>query len=674
MSQKPAIPRIHPSLQDAVRENNLWVFVGAGLSQDLENEAGQKIGGWKDLLQNLFHSLSKNDGYSIDHLIPILHQYDPMDVLALFEKDIVRENIKQKDINKFLEEYLALSKDNDLSVHQKLGQLSKKIITTNYDQAFETTKPGLKVAKVGKDYEMSLLWDPNEPTLFKLHGCISDPSNLVFGTKDYRDLYENQAFSAQNALMALSHIIYSKTILFIGYQLGDPQIKKQFATMQKLLGDYNQSHFIITTDDLDSELKEFLIPLKIEDYGQTTSVIDQLLEIKREKEDTSEIATLKQLQQTIKEKEILEKKPNSIENKLALKAIKYFSKGLKFNLSNQPAKAAEQYEIAVDFKLDNPEAYNNWGFSLSELAKMPECTDKEKLLQEANEKYASAIEYKPDDHQPYNNWGVSLAYLAKMPECTDKESLLQEANEKYAKAIEYKPDDHQAYYNWGVSLYELSKMPECTDKEKLLQEANEKYASAIEYKPDIPQAYNNWGLGLYELSKMPECTEKESLLQEANEKYAKAIEYKPDDHQAYYNWGLGLYDLAKMPECLEKESLLQESNEKYAKAIEYKPDIPQAYNNWGLGLLHLLQIKAGEDTKTFYQKAYEKFKQAIQYGGSSYNLSCTYARLKDKAKAFEFLETSLSRGEISAQEVEQDKAWEAYDQDPDFVELINRYR
>ena len=91
-------------------------------------------------------------------------------------------------------------------------------------------------------------------------------------------------------------------------------------------------------------------------------------------------------------------------------------------------------------------------------------------------------------------------------------------------------------------------------------------------------------------------------------------------------------------------------------------------------MLELSEIKAGEDSKTFYQEAYEKFKQAIQYGGSSYNLSHAYARLEDKPKAFEFLETSLSRGEISAQEVEQDKAWEAYYQDPDFVELINRYR
>ena len=584
MSQKPAIPRIHPSLQDAVRKNNLWVFVGAGLSQDLKNEAGQKIGGWKDLLQNLFHSLSKR--YAIHHLTLILDQYDPMDVLALFEKDIVRENIKQKDINKFLLEYLALSKDNDLSVHQKLGQLSKKIITTNYDQAFETTKPGLKVAKVGKDYEMSLLWDPNEPTLFKLHGCISDPSNLVFGTKDYRDLYENQAFSAQNALMALSHIIYSKTILFIGYQLGDPQIKKQFATMQKLLGDYNQSHFIITTNELDSELKEFLIPIKIDHYRQTTSVIDQLLEIKREKEDTSEIATLKQLQQTTEEKEALKKKPDSFEKQLALKAIKYFSKGLEFNLSNQPAKAAEQYEIALDFE--------------------------------------------PDAHQAYNNWGVSLYDLAKIPESTEKETLLQEAIAKYGKAIDLKPDHPEAYYNWGNCLVDLAEMPECTDKE--------------------------------------------SLLHKANAKYAKAIDLKPDYLEAYYNWGNCLAYLAEMPECTEKESRLREAIAKYAKAIDLKPDNPNAYYNWGLSLLELSEIKAGEDPKTFYQEAYEKFKQAIQYGGPSYNLSCGYASLEEKTKAFEFLETSLSRREISAEEVEQDPAWETYYQDPDFVELINRYQ
>ena len=154
----------------------------------------------------------------------------------------------------------------------------------------------------------------------------------------------------------------------------------------------------------------------------------------------------------------------------------------------------------------------------------------------------------------------------------------------------------------------------------------------------------------------------------------KQSNLKQDNHGAYNNWGNRLVDLAEMPECTEKESLLYKAIAKYGKAIDLKPDHPNAYYNWGVCLLELSEIKAGEDPKTFYQEAYEKFKQAIQYGGSFYGLSCLYASLEDKAQAFEFLETSLSRGEISAQEVEQDKDWEAYDQDPDFVELINRYR
>ena len=149
---------------------------------------------------------------------------------------------------------------------------------------------------------------------------------------------------------------------------------------------------------------------------------------------------------------------------------------------------------------------------------------------------------------------------------------------------------------------------------------------------------------------------------------------KPDYLEAYYNWGNCLAYLAEMPECTEKESRLREAIAKYAKAIDLKPDNPNAYYNWGLSLLELSEIKAGEDPKTFYQEAYEKFKQAIQYGGPSYNLSCGYASLEEKTKAFEFLETSLSRREISAEEVEQDPAWETYYQDPDFVELINRYQ
>ena len=128
-----------------------------------------------------------------------------------------------------------------------------------------------------------------------------------------------------------------------------------------------------------------------------------------------------------------------------------------------------------------------------------------------------------------------------------------------------------------------------------------------------------------------------------------------------------------MKEDPKSEQHYQEAGEKYAKAIELNPDNPDADYHQGIALHQLTGIKrlSQED---FDHQAYQTFKKAIKQGSSSYKYSCLYACKKDKPKAFELLETSLSQRKIKTQEVEQDPAWETYDQDPDFVELINRYR
>ena len=105
-----------------------------------------------------------------------------------------------------------------------------------------------------------------------------------------------------------------------------------------------------------------------------------------------------------------------------------------------------------------------------------------------------------------------------------------------------------------------------------------------------------------------------------------------------------------------------------------KSNAQYIYHSWGFTLHIWEALEEGKKAETLDQVAYQTCKQAIKWGSSSYKYSCLYACKKNKPKAFELLESSLSQREIKTQEVEQDPAWETYYQDPDFVELINRYR
>lgn len=57
-------------LRKAICDNDLLVFVGAGLSYNLLNAQGQAIKGWSNLVENILEDL-KNRGYDACYLIPL---------------------------------------------------------------------------------------------------------------------------------------------------------------------------------------------------------------------------------------------------------------------------------------------------------------------------------------------------------------------------------------------------------------------------------------------------------------------------------------------------------------------------------------------------------------------------------------------------------------------------
>ena len=108
----------------------------------------------------------------------------------------------------------------------------------------------------------------------------------------------------------------------------------------------------------------------------------------------------------------------------------------KYEFDDDAVAQAEPLAIPLDIKREGED----------------EGKEAEELYDQACDKYQKATEIKPDDHQAYDNWGVTLIELAKIKEGKESESLHNQAFEKYQKATEIKPDDHHAFYNWGTAL------------------------------------------------------------------------------------------------------------------------------------------------------------------------------------------------------------------------------
>jgi len=467
-----------PELITAIEKENLIVFVGAGLSLDLKNTKDQKIGNWDNLVLQILKNVKNDD---TDLLIPLVGKFDPVDILDLLEKN---KNVNVGKVKDFTKSFFDLHSENDLSVHEKICKLTDQIITTNYDCAFEEANPQLRknIAHTGNKHELVNFTKSNVPTLFKLHGTYERSDSMILFSSDYDTLYVNPDSDSELTLLTLRNTILNKTVLFIGCSMSDFQINELFQYIKKLKGIYNQKHFIITKDTLDSSL-EFLEAIFIEDYIEITAVIEQLL---KEKEHFSKKKTP---EQELLEKQIEEAKQTSLILKKRLKetlsdserkdallereSLKYFSRGVKFQDEHEHEKACNEYEFSSELNPNYANTFYNWGVALYNIAKQ---NDRLNYYSEAGEKFKIATEINPKISVAFYNWGTTLNNLGRL---TNNPEYYLQACEKYAivTTIDQKNSFH--LINWTNTILKLYHL---TQEKNLLEEALEKAAKA--YKLD----------------------------------------------------------------------------------------------------------------------------------------------------------------------------------------------
>ena len=479
---------IPPGLREAIKADELVLFVGAGLSWNFKNKKNETLEGWTKMASSITSYLKEKHRITED-VKQSCDKKEPIDAL----KEIEDSGVNKRIVGEFVKDYFTLGEGNDYSLHQNLFELSTKIITTNYDRAFEMAVPRLQEIKAyrGKNYELNRL-KKDSVFLFKLHGCIENIDSMVLFPSDYEKLYNSKGRDAEHALYALRNLIFNKTFLFIGTGLGDPQINSFFEEIKRIQGIYSQEHYIITLESLEKSL-DFLTPIKVDSYTDIPAVIDQLLEIKRsveEKRSLEEKLRLDQLRESEERNEVLTK---ALENEkdinkrqtllLEWESNNRFNRGLRYHLAGEYLEASEEYKVATILNPRNYEAFCNWGLALKELSERTKSDSEAKEhCYKAFEKFRKAIEYKPDSYEAYYNWGTTLSIFARREtDINEAKKLYKQASDKYQEAVKYKSDYYGSYYNWGVTLEFLAELEFGDEKEFLINEAIEKYQQAIKY-------------------------------------------------------------------------------------------------------------------------------------------------------------------------------------------------
>ena len=609
---------IPPGLKEAIEADDLVLFIGAGLSWNLKNTDNESLEGWDKMVKSITSHLNEK-GHIKDELKQSCDALKSIETLEILEN----REISKREVGEFIKHYFTLGKENDFSFHKKLFSLSTKIITTNYDRAFEETVPELQSKKAyrTKDYELNRL--KKDPIfLFKLHGCIDHLDSIVLFPSDYNELYDGEGREAEHALYALRNLIFNKTFLFIGTSLGDPQVKGIIEEIKRIQGLYGQKHYIIVSKPLENSLNS-LTPIEVASYTEIPEVIEQLLEIKQDaesKKSTQEKILSDQLKEFEKEIISLTQKLSKVQNEnerqlllLEREAINHFYIGLKHYSAGEYLDALKEYKAATELKLKFPEAYYTWGNALSLLAQTKSGIEAEKLYNESFEKFHQATQINPDFHDAYYIWGLVLIKLAQTKSGSEAEKLYNEAFEKYRQVTLSNPDFHDAYYIWGLALIDLAQAKPGSEAEKLYNESFEKFHQATQFKIDYYKAYYTWGNALIDLARTKSGSKAEKLYTEAFEKFHQATQFKIDYYEAYYSWGSALSSLAQAKSGSEAEKLYNQSFEKFHQATQFKIDFHDAYYIWGLALIDLAQAKPGSEAEKLYNESFEKFHQATQF-------------------------------------------------------------
>ncbi|MDM5257359.1 SIR2 family protein [Bacillus toyonensis] len=258
---------ISTDIFESIQHDKLVFFIGSGFSKVFD------FPDWKGLIITVLEELKKNDS-KYEGLINSMEFFSEIEIL---------EKIKSADVGnkrvvyKVLENTFQLPEDKERLVnHQIIGDITSKIITTNYDKSIETANPTIKKIEKTNDYHLANL-DELDEYILKLHGSVDEPSNCVLFREDYDKLYSNNS----PIIERLKNIISDNTIIFLGFSLSDPFVKMQFEYIYSLYKGLGKTHYMVTTQDEKGLEKFGVSQIKLDSWANTNDFLQLLLEKKK---------------------------------------------------------------------------------------------------------------------------------------------------------------------------------------------------------------------------------------------------------------------------------------------------------------------------------------------------------------------------------------------------------
>jgi len=216
------IEKTPDGLIEAIERGSCVAFVGAGLSQ------GAGYPGWRELLKSLIQQAQVEghirDASRANEIRSLVDSGDSLKLLTAAEelRDFFGEDFHARIANVFQDETKSFTQ-----AHEELTRIPFQfVITTNYDKLLEYAyskarggrTPAVFTSNDASDFADALF--NGRFCILKAHGDVEKRTTIIITQKDYRYIF----YRSPGYKTALSSVFTTKTVLFLGASLDDPEL------------------------------------------------------------------------------------------------------------------------------------------------------------------------------------------------------------------------------------------------------------------------------------------------------------------------------------------------------------------------------------------------------------------------------------------------------------------
>lgn len=255
--------KIPKPLLDDITMGKCLPFIGAGFSLDCSALPGLEMPDWKGLAKTLA------DEADIDP------QLSPPQIASLYECRFGRVQLIES-----IRRALHVDEIEPGDVHRNFASLSfETVYTTNFDLLLENAYQEIKKpfrSLVG-EHQMPFHGGPLTTSIVKMHGDLRHEEHIIVTEEDFNRYLEDYPVIATH----LSAMLITRTGLFLGYSLSDPNFQHIKEVVRSRLGKFERMAYIVQFDaspsDTEKMLQLNLHPINLKTRGRKSKA-DVLIE------------------------------------------------------------------------------------------------------------------------------------------------------------------------------------------------------------------------------------------------------------------------------------------------------------------------------------------------------------------------------------------------------------